>query len=163
VLRHLVNFLLAWLPPSRCFGLRAFLLRCCAVDVARDAKVCGRGWIYGRGSLQIGSGTWLSPQVVFYTHPEAPMRIGASCDIGPDVRFVTGGHALGPAQRRAGAGFAHPISIGDGTWIGAGASILGGVVVGSGCVVAAGAVVTRDIPPHSLAAGVPATVKRALP
>ena len=28
---------------------------------------------------------------------------------------------------------------------------------------AAGAVVTRDIPPHSLAAGVPATVKRALP
>ena len=162
MLRHLVNFLLAWLPPSRCFAARTFLLRCCKVDLGQDAKVCGRGWIYGRGFLSIGVGTWLSPQVVFYTHPEAPIRIGSSCDIGPGVQFVTGSHEIGSANRRAGPGFARAISIGRGTWIGAGSTILGGVNVGEGCIVAAGAVVTRDIPSHSLAAGIPAAVKRAL-
>ncbi len=162
MLRHLVNYLLAWLPPSRCFALRAFLLRCCRVDLGRDAKICGRGWIYGRGSLRIGDGTWLSPQVVFYTHPDAPIRISAACDIGPGVQFITGSHEIGSAHRRAGPGWARPISIGRGTWIGAGTSILGGVNIGEGCVVAAGAVVTRDVPSHSLAAGVPATVKRTL-
>ena len=127
MLRHLFNFLLAWLPPSRCFALRSALLRIGRVELGRDAKVCGRGWIYGRGSLSIGDGTWLSPQVVFYTHPEAPIRIGSACDIGPGVRFITGSHEIGPAQRRAGAGIAHAISIGRGTWIGAESSILGGV------------------------------------
>lgn len=163
MLRHLVNFLLAWLPPSRCFGLRAFLLRGCKVDVGRDAKVCGRGWIFGRGTLQIGDGTWLSPQVVFYTHPDAPIRIGADCDVGPGVQFITGGHEIGPASRRAGEGFARPISVGRGSWIGAGVRILGGVAIGEGCIVAAGAVVVSDVPAHSLAAGVPAAIKRALP
>jgi len=162
VLRHLVNFLLAWLPPSRWFELRTCLLRCCKVEVGSDAKVCGRGWIFGRGALQIGDGAWLSPRVVFYTHPDAPIRIGAQCDIGPDVQFVTGGHKIGPAARRAGEGFARPISIGRGSWIGAGARILGGVTIGDGCVVAAGAVVIGDQPPNSLVAGVPAVVRRGL-
>jgi maltose O-acetyltransferase len=163
VLRHLVNFLLTWLPPSRCFGLRSALLRACRVDLGRDVKVCGRGWIYGRGVLGIGDHTWLSPQVVFYTHPDAPIRIAENCDIGPGVQFITGTHEIGPATRRAGAGLARAISVGRGTWIGASVRILGGVTIGEGCVVAAGAVVTQDIPAQSLAAGIPATVKRVLP
>jgi maltose O-acetyltransferase len=163
VLRHLVNILLIWLPPSRCFGLRAALLRACSVDLGRNAKVCGGGWIYGRGVLAIGEATWLSPRVIFYTHAEAPIRIAEHCDIGPGVHFITGSHVIGSAERRAGAGCAHSISIGRGTWIGADVRILGGVTVGEGCVVAAGAVVTCDLPAHSLAAGVPAVVKRVLP
>jgi maltose O-acetyltransferase len=162
VLRHLVNFIMGWLPPSRCFAFRATLLRLCRVDVGRSANICGRGWIYGRGALYIGDDTWLSPQVVFYTHPDAPIRIDSCCDIGPGAQFITGSHEIGPATRRAGAGFARPITVGRGTWIGAGALILGGVAIGEGCVVAAGAVVTVDIPRDSLAAGVPATVKRGL-
>ena len=163
MLRHLVNLLLAALPPSRWFALRAFLLRRCGVDAQRDTSVCGRGWIYGRGELHIGHGTWLSPQVVFYTHPQAPIRIGDDCDIGPGAEFITGSHEIGPAQRRAGTGRAAPITVGRGTWIGAGVRVLGGVEIGEGCVVAAGAVVTESLPPHSLAAGVPATARKALP
>jgi maltose O-acetyltransferase len=163
VLRHLVNILLSWLPPKRCFALRIALLRACRVDVGSNVKVCGRGWIYGQGELGIGDDTWLSPQVVFYTHPGAPIRIAENCDIGPGVHFITGTHEIGPAERRCDVGFARAISVGRGTWIGAGVHILSGVTVGEGCVVAAGAVVTRDIPAHSLAAGVPAKVKRTLP
>ena len=41
--------------------------------------------------------------------------------------------------------------------------ILKGVDLGEGCVVAAGAVVTRDVPPWTLVAGVPAKALRSLP
>ena len=163
MLRHFINLILAWVPPSRCFGLRAFLLRCGGIEVGRDAKVCGRGWIFGRGVLHIGDGTWLSPRVILYTHPEAPIHIGARCDIGHGVEFITGSHEIGPTTRRAGNGFALPITIGPGSWIGAGSRILGGVTIGEGVIVAAGSVVTRDVPKNTLVAGVPARIKRDLP
>jgi tetrahydrodipicolinate N-acetyltransferase len=44
----------------------------------------------------------------------------------------------------------------DDVWLGAGAIITDGVRVGKGAVIAAGAVVTKDVPPHTVVAGVPA-------
>ena len=52
----------------------------------------------------------------------------------------------------------NPVTIEDDVWIGANAVILPGVTIGEHCVVAAGAIVTKDVPPHSLVAGVPAKV-----
>jgi len=51
--------------------------------------------------------------------------------------------------------------IGSDVWIGASVSIMSGVTIGDGCIIAAGAVVTKDVPPYSIAAGVPAKVIRA--
>lgn len=51
-----------------------------------------------------------------------------------------------------------PIVIGDHVWIGMRAVILKGVHIGNGAVVASGSVVTRDIPPNTLVAGVPARI-----
>lgn len=51
-----------------------------------------------------------------------------------------------------------PIIIGDDVYIGIGAILLPGVRIGSRCVIGAGSVVTKDIPPNSVAAGVPAHV-----
>ena len=50
------------------------------------------------------------------------------------------------------------IFIEQGTWIGAHCVILDGVRVGMGSVIAAGAVVNKEIPPMSIAAGIPAKV-----
>ena len=55
-----------------------------------------------------------------------------------------------------------PVTIEDDVWIGANAVILPGVHVGNHCVVAAGAVVTKDVPAHSLVAGVPAKIIKQL-
>lgn len=51
-----------------------------------------------------------------------------------------------------------PVIIGDDIWIGANAVVLPGVSIGNHSVVAAGAVVTKDVPPHTLVAGVPAKI-----
>lgn len=69
---------------------------------------------------------------------------------------------MGSSERRAGAGWAKPIHIEDGCWIGARVTVLGGVRIGRGSVVAAGAVVTRDVPENCLVGGVPARLLRQL-
>lgn len=65
-------------------------------------------------------------------------------------------HVLSGASRPTTA----PVTIGNHVWIGMNAIILKGVTIGDGAVIAAGSVVTRDIPPATLAAGVPARVVR---
>ena len=50
------------------------------------------------------------------------------------------------------------VTIENDVWIGANAVVLPGVTIGNHSVVAAGAVVTKDVPSHSLVAGIPAKV-----
>jgi acetyltransferase-like isoleucine patch superfamily enzyme len=57
---------------------------------------------------------------------------------------------------------AEGVIIEDDVWIGAAAIILDGVRVGKGSIVAAGAVVTKDVPPHTVVAGVPARIIREI-
>lgn len=54
--------------------------------------------------------------------------------------------------------YTQPIIIGNKVWIGTNAIILKGVAIGDGAIIAAGAVVTKDVPAHTLVAGVPAKV-----
>jgi acetyltransferase-like isoleucine patch superfamily enzyme len=87
--------------------------------------------------------------------------IGDRVMIGPNVNIITTGHPLEPSKRRAYVE-AKPIVIEKDVWIATGATILGGVTVGENSVVAAGAVVTKDVPPNSFVAGVPARIVRSL-
>uniref|UniRef100_A0AB33JUS4 Acyltransferase n=2 Tax=unclassified Prevotella TaxID=2638335 RepID=A0AB33JUS4_9BACT len=51
-----------------------------------------------------------------------------------------------------------PVRIGDNVWIGDKVAILSGISIGEGAVIGANAVVTKDVPPYSVVAGVPAKV-----
>ena len=101
----------------------------------------------------------------------AVLNIGNYVSIGPDVTFIpasdhgTGTVSTFPYKTKMVTGETEALSKGDITieddvWIGCGATILSGVTVGQGSVIAAGTVVTKDIPPYSVAAGVPAKVIR---
>ena len=50
------------------------------------------------------------------------------------------------------------ISIGSDVWIGDNCKVMSGVNIGTGSVIAAGSIVTRDIPPYSIAGGIPCKV-----
>ncbi len=51
-----------------------------------------------------------------------------------------------------------PIKIGNNCWIGAGAIIFPGIEIGEGSIIAAQAVVTKNVPAHSVIAGVPGQI-----
>jgi acetyltransferase-like isoleucine patch superfamily enzyme len=89
------------------------------------------------------------------------IEIGDDVMIGPGVNLITSGHPVAPASRRDGI-TAAPIRIERNVWIGAGAMILQGVTIGENSVIGAGAIVTHDIPPATLAVGVPAKVIRTI-
>ena len=54
------------------------------------------------------------------------------------------------------------IRIENDVWIGAGAIVTDGVRIGAGAVIAAGSLVNKDVPPHTVVAGVPAAVVRKI-
>lgn len=88
----------------------------------------------------------------------APIEIGDDCLIGPGAVLHNGDHRFDQVDvpiRRQGLSSA-PIVLEDDVWVGANAIVLGGVRVGRGSVVAGGSVVTRDVPPFTIVAGVPA-------
>ena len=88
--------------------------------------------------------------------------IGKHTLIGPNCQFYTPQHPMDYVERREPKETAWPITVGEDCWLGGGAIVCPGVTIGDRCIIAAGSVVTKDIPDDSLAAGVPAVVKRRL-
>jgi len=72
------------------------------------------------------------------------------------------GHPASLEQRMANALPAadeiRSVRICRGAWIGQGSLIMKGVTIGEGAIVGAHSVVTHDVPPHAVAAGVPARI-----
>lgn len=91
------------------------------------------------GPVSIGKDVMMGPEVIIYTHNHEFSRT--------DIPMMEQGNS--PVM---------PVKIGDDCWIGRRVMIMPGVTVGNGCVIAAGAVVTKDVPPYSVAGGVPAKV-----
>lgn len=90
------------------------------------------------------------------------IRIGKHTLVGPHCQFYTPQHPMDYVERREEKETAYPITIGEDCWLGGNVVVCPGVTIGNRCIIAAGSVVTKDIPDDSLAAGVPAVVKRSL-
>jgi acetyltransferase-like isoleucine patch superfamily enzyme len=117
--------------------------------------------------LRIGNNVYIGKQV----HIEANCEIGDYCLLANRVAIV-GRHdhdftAIGfPVRYAPWVGshrFPSPYAdekavIESDVWLGYGVIVLTGLTVGRGAIVAAGSIVTKDIPPYSIAAGVPARV-----
>jgi acetyltransferase-like isoleucine patch superfamily enzyme len=89
------------------------------------------------------------------------LRIGARVQMAPHCGFSPYEHRtddLTRPIREQGIVTRGDIVIEDDAWLGLSVQVLDGVTIGHGAVVGAGAVVTKDVPPESIAAGVPAKV-----
>ena len=102
------------------------------------------------GNVVIGSNVKIQTNVYIPTHT----TIGDDVFIGPCVTITNDKYPL----RRRDEYEPRGAIIEDSASIGANATLLPGVRIGEGSMVGAGAVVTRDVPPWSLAVGVPARV-----
>lgn len=112
---------------------------------------------YG-GSIVLEENVFLGPSVVIYGH--GGVIIGHDTLISMHCRILTSNHTVPSAGSliRAQPDLMLPTIIGADVWLGAGVTVLGGVRIGDGCIVGAGAVVTKDLPPGTIALGVPARV-----
>ena len=89
-----------------------------------------------------------------------PVEIGNNVNLAQGITVTALNHNFGDTNKRIDEQgvSTNAVKISNDVWIGANAVVLPGVTIGNHCVVAAGAVVTKDVPPHSLVAGVPAKV-----
>ena len=89
-----------------------------------------------------------------------PVEIGSNVNLAQGITVTALNHNFSETNKRIDEQgvSTNPVTIEDDVWVGANAVILPGVTIGEHCVVAAGAIVTKDVPPHSLVAGVPAKV-----
>lgn len=108
------------------------------------------------GDVQIGNHT----RIGLHNTVIGPVKIGNHVNLAQGITVTALNHNFTDSNKRIDEqGIStNAVNIEDDVWIGANAVILPGVTIGNHCVVAAGAVVTKDVPPHSLVAGVPAKV-----
>ena len=115
------------------------------------------------GSIQIAENVFIGPYSVIYGH--GGVKIGRDTLIAMHTCILSSNHTIPDRNTfiRSQPDIPLPVTIGKDVWLGARVTVLGGVTIGDGCIVGAGAVVTKDLPPYSIAVGIPAQVIRQRP
>lgn len=113
--------------------------------------------------ISIGDNTWINNGFVAIAE-KSSITIGANCLIGTRVEIYDSDfHALTKSERESGEPHqCRPVVIEDDVFIGSNVRILKGVTIGCGAVIGNQSVVTRDVPPHYIASGTPAALRRSL-
>lgn len=95
--------------------------------------------------IRLGRGSNIQENCVLHTDMGYPLVIGADCTIGHKAML-------------------HGCTIGEGSLIGMGATVLNGAKIGRFCLIGAGALITegKEIPDFSLVMGAPGRVVRQL-
>lgn len=133
---------LAHICPSQ--SLRAAMYRVCGLNIGKDVYV-GDNVLFDRAF----------PQLITIKDHAA---IGDRCIITAHAHIPTETPLKKLYPRTI-----KPVEIGEGAWLMPNVTVICGVTIGKEAVVATGAVVTKDVPPHTLVAGVPARVVKVLP
>lgn len=132
------------------------------------------------GSLYIGNNVKLYPGVKILVGSNAKVILENNCGLNANTLLIAkdsitigkssvvswNGQILDSdmhsvIQNGIESDFTKPVRIGNNVWIGNGVTVLKGVTIGDGAIVAACSVVTKDVPPRSLAAGIPSKVIRS--
>ncbi|EIU7609393.1 acetyltransferase [Salmonella enterica] len=114
---------------------------------------------FEQGNIYLAERVFINANCVFLDAEK--ISIGNNTAIGPNVVLTTVTHSIQP-QRRPKETICAPIHIGDNVWIGANSTILPGVSIGNNSVIAANSMVNTNVPPDTLYAGSPATLKKHL-
>ncbi len=130
------------------FGKKNILYPGCVIRIDKGEMITGEDVSFGPG-CQI-------------YEPRGGLMIGNHCMIGGGtlISGVNHGYAQFDIPMRNQPAHAQPVVLEDDVWIGMGVKILPGVRIGAGSIIGAGSVVTSDIPPYSIAMGIPCKVTK---
>lgn len=110
-------------------------------------------------NIHLGLNSHINQYCCIWASENSRIFLGDNLLMGPGVKIFSSNH-----ERNRGAVMntqpweEKDIHIGNDVWLGANVVVVAGVTIGEGSVVAAGAAVTKDIPPYSIAGGIPAKV-----
>ena len=90
------------------------------------------------------------------------ISIGDNCLIASNCKFIDHDHGFSDVNTPIGLQEPNiiPIIIEDNVWIGTSCIILKGITIGSGSIIGAGSVVTKNVPPHEIWCGSPASLRK---
>ena len=146
---------------------RAFVMPLRKVLFAECGKkvIVMQGGQYTYENIHLGNHVFLASDVNIMS-TKAKVYIGDHTMIGSGTYIISGDHRIDirgkfmdeiKESEKLSENDQDVVFKGD-NWVGVGVIILKGVTVGEGAVISAGAVVTKDVPPYSIVAGVPAKV-----
>ena len=112
---------------------------------------------YGQ-NITVGKNVFINTSCHF--QDQGGITLGDGTFLGNNVVLTTMNHDFDPEKRST--TYPAPIVTGKNVWIGSSVTVVPGVHIGDGAIIGAGSVVTKDIPPYTIAAGVPARVIRKI-
>ncbi|MGW0469226.1 WcaF family extracellular polysaccharide biosynthesis acetyltransferase [Streptomyces sp. NPDC003027] len=133
---------MAWFCPAR---LRVALLRAFGATIGDGVLIRHRVRILWPWKLTVGDHTWIG-EGAWLLNLE-PVTLGAHVCVSQEALLCTGGHDHRAADFRYRNA---PITVEDGAWVAARATVLAGVTVGRHAVVAAGTTLHKDLPELTL-------------
>lgn len=144
------------------WGLRYFFYSKLLKEIGTSVIIKPSVYLHCPKNISIGRNVDINEFCVLYSidHKDGYIKIGNDVMIANSTLIVTSDHIFNDKGKpiwKSGHEYA-PVIIEDDVWIGMGVRIVKGVTIGKGSIIGAGAVVTKDIPPYSIAVGVPAKV-----
>jgi acetyltransferase-like isoleucine patch superfamily enzyme len=137
-----IRFLSIIIPFTFPAQLTVFLHRLRGVKIGKGSKINRTVQIDDANPemVEIGKKVWVTSGVLILCHQR-------------DLNYYKKRKAVMDCPLKYGK-----VKIMDGAHIGIGAILMPGVTIGEGAVIGAGSVVTKDVPPYTVSAGVPAKV-----
>jgi len=138
----------------------------CRAHIGKDTRIRPTVLFRDAERIFIGDGCTINHNNVLWAGKrEAVIQLGRHVMTGPNVMIFAFNHGYAlSAHSMIDQPFTEGnVIIEDDVWIGAGCIILAGVRICRGVVLGAGSVVTRELPPYTICAGVPARVIKERP
>lgn len=110
-------------------------------------------------NIFIGNNINIAKDCHIQAMPNSKVIIEDGCQISPATIITAVSHGIeekiSMADRHI---YGKDVIIKKGAWLTSNSKVLPGVTINEGAIIGAGAVVTKDIPPHAIAVGIPAKV-----